>query len=200
MTPMKNTKLLLGQQFKDALIYAAKLHAEQTRKGIEIPYISHLMGVASIALEYGADEDEAIAALLHDAVEDKGGAETREEIRMRFGDRVVAIVDGCTDCDVEPKPPWKERKETYIAHIKDTFSSVHLVSAADKLHNARAILRDYRILGDSLWDRFNGGKKGTLWYYRSLVDVLMAVYPSPLVDELERVISEIEDHVKLEEK
>ena len=197
---MKNAKSILGKRFLDALIYAAKLHAGQTRRGTEIPYISHLMGVASIALEYGADKDEAIAAVLHDAIEDQGGAQTREEIRMRFGDRVVAIVDGCTDSEVQPKPPWKERKEAYIARIKDASSSVHLVSAADKLHNARTILKDYRTLGDRLWERFNGGKKGTLWYYRALSDEFRRAYPSPLIEELKRVISEIEHQVRPNEK
>ncbi len=197
---MKNAKSILKKRFLDALIYAAKLHAGQTRRGTEIPYISHLMGVASIALEYGADKDEAIAAVLHDAIEDQGGAQTREEIRMRFGDRVVAIVDGCTDSEIQPKPPWKERKEAYIARIKDASSSVHLVSAADKLHNARTILKDYRTLGDRLWERFNGGKKGTLWYYRALSDEFRRAYPSPLIEELKRVISEIEHQVRPNEK
>ena len=178
----------------------AQLHANQTKKGTDIPYLAHLLGVASIALEHGADEDEAIAALLHDAIEDQDGDATRKEIHRLFGRKLVDIVNGCTDCDVEPKPPWKERKKTYIAHIKDASPSVHLVSAADKLHNARTILKDYRSLGDALWDRFNGGKKGTLWYYRSLVGVFMSVYPKPIVDELEWVISEIEHHVRVKRK
>lgn len=189
----------LGPRFEDALMYAARLHASQIRKGSGVPYVSHLMGVASIVLEYGADEDEAIAALLHDAIEDQGGSKAREEIRKRFGDRVVELVDGCTDADTKPKPPWRQRKEAYIAHIKDASPSVHLVSAADKLSNARAILKDYRSLGDELWQRFKGGKEGTLWYYRSLSDVFLAVYPSPLADELDRVVSEIERRVKLVE-
>ena len=189
---METTKPILGQRFDDALTFAAKLHARQIRKGSGVPYIAHLMGVASIALEYGADEDEAIAALLHDAIEDQGGAEAGEEIRKRFGDRVAAIVEGCTDADVKPKPPWRQRKEAYIAHIKCASPSIHLVSAADKLYNARAISKDYRSIGDELWGRFKGKKEGTLWYYRSLSDVFLAVYPSPLADELERVVSEIE--------
>lgn len=196
MTPMETENPILGPRFEDALMYAAKLHASQIRKGSRVPYVSHLMAVASIALEYGADEDEAIAALLHDAIEDQGGSKAREEIRGRFGDRVVEIVDGCTDADTKPKPPWRERKEAYIAHIKDASPSVHLVSAADKLSNARAILKDYRSLGDKLWERFKGGKEGTLWYYRSLSDVFLAVYPSPLADELDRVVSEIERRVQ----
>lgn len=157
------------------------------------------MGVASIALEYGADEDEAIAALLHDAIEDQGGAQAREDIRRHFGDTVVEIIDGCTDADVKPKPPWKERKDAYIAHIKDAAPSVHLVSASDKLNNARAILKDYRIVGETLWERFKGGKEGTLWYYRSLCDAFRAICPSPLTDELERVVLKIEHSVKLNE-
>lgn len=193
---METENPILGPRFEDALMYAAKLHASQIRKGSRVPYVSHLMAVASIALECGADEDEAIAALLHDAIEDQGGSKAREEIRGRFGDRVVEIVDGCTDADTKPKPPWRERKEAYITHIKDASPSVHLVSAADKLSNARAILKDYRSLGDKLWERFKGGKEGTLWYYRSLSDVFLAVYPSPLADELDRVVSEIERRVQ----
>lgn len=193
---METANPILGPRFEDALMYAARLHASQIRKGSGVPYVSHLMAVASIVLEYGADEDEAIAALLHDAIEDQGGSKAREEIRRRFGDRVVEIVDGCTDADTKPKPPWRERKEAYIAHIKDASPSVHLVSAADKLSNARAILKDYRSLGDGLWERFKGGKEGTLWYYRSLSDVFLTVYPSPLAEELDRVVTEIERRVK----
>jgi GTP pyrophosphokinase len=144
-------------------------------------------------LENGASEDEAIAALLHDAIEDQGGAAAREEIRRRFGDSVVQIIDGCTDADMIPKPPWREGKEKYIAHIRESSPSVWLVSAADKLHNARAILADYRVMGEALWDRFNGGKDGTLWYYRSLVGTFREVSGStPLVEELDRVVSELE--------
>jgi GTP pyrophosphokinase len=183
---------LLSERFEEALVYAARLHAEQRRKGTEIPYVAHLLGVASIALEHGADEDEAIAALLHDAIEDQGGAATREEIRRRFGDRVVAIVDGCTDAEVVPKPPWRERKEAYVAHVREAPPSVRLVSASDKLHNARAILADFRASGDRLWDRFTGGRDGTLWYYRALVDAYRESGPSRLVDELDLVVTELE--------
>ena len=185
----------LSKRFTDALIFASHLHADQTRKGSGIPYITHLLGVASIALEYGANEDEAIAALLHDAIEDQGGAPTREEIRRRFGDNVTEIVDGCTDCDTTPQPPWRQRKEAYIAHIPTASASVRLVSAADKLHNTRSILNDYRLLKDAVWGRFKGGKDGTLWYYRALVDAFRANESTPLVDELERVVSELEQLV-----
>jgi len=188
--------LILSQRFEDALVYAARLHAKQIRKGTTIPYVSHLLSVASIVLEHGGNEVEAIAALLHDAIEDQGGAETREEIRRRFGDAVVSIVDGCTDAEVIPKPPWKERKEQYIARLSHASPSILLVSAADKLHNARAILGDYRALGENLWDRFNGGKEGTLWYYKSLVDAFKQAAAgtalAPLIGELERVVGEIE--------
>jgi (p)ppGpp synthase/HD superfamily hydrolase len=184
--------MTLSSRFEEALSYAARLHAHQLRKGTSTPYVAHLLGVASIALQHGADEDEAIAALLHDAVEDQGGAATREEIRRRFGDRVVEIVQGCTDTDVTPKPPWRQRKEAYLAHIRQSPSSVRLVSAADKLDNARAILGDYRICQEALWSRFTGGKEGTLWYYRSLIGVFRQAGTTPLIEELDRVVSEIE--------
>lgn len=189
---METSKPILSQRFEDALIYAAKLHTRQVRKGSGVPYIAHLLGVASIVLEYGGDEDEAIAALLHDSIEDQGGDTVRQEIRRRFGERVAEIVDGCTDTDVQPKPPWRERKEAYINHIRDAAPSVRLVSVADKLHNAQTILKDYRSVGDAIWERFKGGKEGTLWYYRSLVTEFRATGPSPLVDELDRVVKEVE--------
>lgn len=183
---------MLSERFTAALVYATQLHANQVRKGSGVPYISHLLGVTSIALEYGANEDEAIAALLHDAVEDQGGAATREEIRRRFGDKVTEIVDGCIDADAIPKPPWRKRKEAYIAHILTASSSVLLVSVADKLYNARSILKDYRVLGESLWERFHGGREGTLWYYRTLVDTFKKTRDDAIVAELERVVSEVE--------
>ncbi|HEY9602210.1 MAG TPA: HD domain-containing protein [Allocoleopsis sp.] len=185
----------LSVRFTDALVFATELHANQTRKGGDVPYIAHLIGVASIALEYGANEDEAIAALLHDAIEDQGGEATRAEIRRRFGDTVTDIVNGCTDADTTPKPPWRQRKEAYIARLPKASTSVHLVSAADKLYNARSILTDYRLMGDAVWERFHGGKTGTLWYYRAVVEAFHAIEPTPLVDELERVVLELENLV-----
>jgi (p)ppGpp synthase/HD superfamily hydrolase len=187
---------MLSERFTQALTYAHQLHATQIRKGSGVPYISHLLGVASIALEYGANEDEAIAALLHDAIEDQGGAATREEIRRRFGDNVTAIVDGCTDTDTTPKPPWRERKEKYIAHIPTASPSVLLVSTADKLHNVRSILQDYRLVGDAVWEKFKGGKAGTLWYYRALVNAFKQNKVTPLTEELDRVVTELESLVK----
>lgn len=179
----------LTSRFNNALDFAALRHADHVRKGTEIPYVAHLLGVASIALEYGANEDEAMAALLHDAVEDQKA--TLEEIRDRFGAAVADIVAGCSDTDVVPKPEWRARKEAYVAHIRTASPSIQLVSASDKLQNARAILRDYRNVGEALWGRFNGGRDGTLWYYRALVNAFRNV-GSLIVDELDRVVSELE--------
>ena len=184
--------MILSSRFEEALLFATKLHAGQLRKGTTIPYVAHLLAVTAIVLENGGNEDEAIAALLHDAIEDQGGDATRQEIRRRFGNTVVAIVDGCTDSDVYPKPPWRARKEAYIAHLRGASPSVRLVSAADKLHNARAVLADYRTMGETLWLRFHGGREGTLWYYRAVADALHTSGRTPLIDELERVVSELE--------
>jgi GTP pyrophosphokinase len=183
---------MLSERFTEALTYATQLHANQTRKSSGIPYIAHLLGVTSIALEYGANEDEAIAALLHDAVEDQGGEATRTEIRHRFGNAVTEIVDACTDAETIPKPPWRQRKEAYIAHIPSASASVLLVSCADKLHNVRSILHDYRVLGKTVWESFKGGKEGTLWYYRALVVAFLQTGSTPLIEELERVVLELE--------
>lgn len=183
---------MLSNRFTKALVYATELHATQKRKGGKVPYISHLLTVASVVLEYGGNEDEAIAALLHDAVEDQGGPATREVIRQKFGENVALIVDGCTDSNSTPKPPWRSRKQAYINHIPTASASVRLVSAADKLHNAWSILKDYRIHGETVWQKFHGGKEGTLWYYRSLVTAFRQVESHPLVDELDRVVTKLE--------
>ena len=183
----------LTPRFDQALHYAALIHAGQLRKETEIPYLAHLLGVASIALEYGANEDEAIGALLHDAGEDAGGDGRIADIRQRFGDAVADIVQGCTDTVTMPKPPWRARKEEYIAHVVTASASVRLVSTSDKLHNARAILRDYRRIGETVWTRFNGGKDGTLWYYRALVTAFQQVERNELNEELDRVVTELEE-------
>ena len=155
--------------------------------------------MASIALEYGADEDEAIAALLHDAIEDQGGTETENIIREKFGQKVADIVRGCTDAETIPKPPWRERKEQYLSHLSSADASTLLVSLSDKLYNARAILSDYYEIGDDLWQRFNGGKDGTLWYYRTLAEAYRdsnSVVNKLLYNEYVRVVSELEECVK----
>ncbi len=183
---------VLSQRFISALGYTAKLHAKQIRKRTERPYIGHLLGVASIVIEYGGDEDMAIGALLHDAVEDQGGLPRLREIQKKFGKRVAHIVDGCTDAYTEPKSPWLERKRAYIARLASEDADVRLVSAADKLSNARETLYEVRVHGDSVYDRFAGKKLGTLWYYRELLRVLREAGTNPLVEELDRVVIELE--------
>ena len=179
-----------GDKFENALVYASQLHKDQVRKGTSTPYITHLLAVASIVGENGGTQDEVVSALLHDAPEDQGGEPTLREIRDRFGNEVAEIVDGCTDTYENPKPPWRERKERYLAHLANASDSVRLVSSADKLHNARTVLSDYRLLGEDLWTRFNGKKVGTLWYYRAIVDTLRG--DGPIVEELDRVVTELE--------
>ena len=183
----------LSQKFEEALVYANRMHCDQTRKKTGVPYIGHILGVTAITLEYGGNETEAIGALLHDVVEDCGGAERLTEIRHRFGEGVSRIVDGCTDTDETPKPPWRERKQKYIAHLKESDSPTRLVSASDKLHNTRAILADLRKRGPEVFERFSGKKDGTLWYYRALVIAFREHGDhTNLIDELDRVVTEIE--------
>jgi GTP pyrophosphokinase len=181
-----------GEKFEAALVYAARLHRDQTRKGSGIPYVNHLLAVAAIVGENGGTEEEVIAALMHDAPEDHGGRARLEEIRERFGDEVAEIVAGCTDTYEDPKPAWQPRKEAYVAHVRTASASVRLVSAADKLHNARAILADLRTSGEALWGRFTGGKEGTLWYYRALVGAYAAAGTNGVVEELGEVVRKIE--------
>jgi (p)ppGpp synthase/HD superfamily hydrolase len=182
----------LTSRFDEALLFAVRQHQSQFRKGTRIPYVAHLLSVAALVLEDGGDEDEAIAALLHDAVEDQGGAAMRAEIAGRFGERIATIVDGCTDADVIPKPPWRQRKAAYIVHIRHAPLPVRRVSLADKVHNARAILFDYRQIGDELWLRFNGGYAGTIWYYRELANAFAETTAGPLSQELVRTVNDIE--------
>lgn len=170
------------------MVYAHHLHQNQRRKGTGIPYIAHILGVTALAIEYGATEDEAIGALLHDAAEDGGGEATLAEIRARFGDTVADIVLGCSDSlveDPEDKLPWRERKENYLAHLENASASVCLVSAADKLHNVRSIMRDYREHGEDIWERFQGRRDGTLWYYETVADTLVRRYRTQLSRDLQ---------------
>jgi GTP pyrophosphokinase len=189
----------LSHRFSEALVGAARLHATQPRKGSDIPYIAHLLGVTGIALEFGATEDEAIAAVLHDVIEDippsLGSDWARRWIRFQFGEAALEIVEGCTDTDTQPKPPWRRRKVTYIEHLASASKSVVLVSASDKLHNARAILRDYRRLAEEVWTRFDpeAGKEGTVGYYRGLAHAFRDTgYHAELIGELDAVVTEIE--------
>jgi (p)ppGpp synthase/HD superfamily hydrolase len=184
----------LTHRFEQALVYATRLHAKQTRKGVgNVPYISHLLSVAALVLEDGGDEDEAIAALLHDAIEDQGGEATRQVILNMFGERVCEIVDGCTDSDTIPKPPWQERKQQYIEKLRHASVSIRRVALADKLHNARCILSDLHQEGEATWQKFKGGKDGTLWYYRTLLALFLeSDATSWLVEELNRIVGEFE--------
>jgi GTP pyrophosphokinase len=183
---------LLGERFQEAARYATELHATQVRKGTTIPYVSHLLSACALVLENGGNEDEAIAALLHDAVEDQGGAPILAEIERRFGAAVSAIVAGCTDSDtVGEKPPWRPRKEAYIAHLRDAPLSVQRVSAADKLHNARSIVGDLRRSGPVVFSRFTGGREGTLWYYETLSEVFAKSGLGFLAEELHRTVAEM---------
>lgn len=178
-----------SQRFEEALTYAYKLHSLQTRKGGDVPYVSHLLAVCGLVMEYGGDEDQAIAALLHDAVEDQGGRPTAREIERRFGPNVRRLVEGCTDTDKIPKPPWLERKKAYVAHVRASPADVRLVSCCDKIHNARTILEDFRCVGRSVFSRFQVGPNQTLWYYQSLIDAFReAGGPVRPTDELERIV------------
>jgi (p)ppGpp synthase/HD superfamily hydrolase len=178
----------LSERYDEAFGFAHTLHRDQLRKGTRIPYISHLMGVSAIVLEHGGTEDQAIAALLHDAAEDQGGEATLDAIRRRFGPAVAAIVSDCTDSWDEPKPAWRVRKEAYLAKLGAKPASSLLVSLADKTHNAEAILFDFRVQGDPHWQRFSGGAEGTRWYYSALSDVFARAMPGPLADRLKRAV------------
>jgi (p)ppGpp synthase/HD superfamily hydrolase len=183
---------IFSGRFIQALDYAARLHARQLRKRTDRPYIGHLLSVTSIVIEYGGDEGMAIAALLHDAVEDHGGKPRLREIQRKFGKRVAHIVDGCTDSYSDPKPPWLERKRAYVEGVAAETDDVRLVSAADKLSNVRETLHEVRVRGDSALDRFAGKKEGLLWYYRALVNEFRKAGSNPLVEELDRVVTELE--------
>jgi (p)ppGpp synthase/HD superfamily hydrolase len=210
MTVIAN-KPRLTERFNDALVFTAELHSTQTRKGEgEIPYISHLLGVASLVLEAGGDEDMAIAALLHDAVEDQGGMDTLERIRERFGERVAHIVEGCTDDFTgHNRTSWCERKTKYIEHLREsTDEETRIVSLADKVHNVRTILLDYIEQGDRVFLRFRARKDGTMWYYRTLVDAFryaeekrpithFAKGHERLLRELDRLIGKLEQRTNV---
>jgi GTP pyrophosphokinase len=191
----------LTSRFDDAFRYAHRLHGEQRRKGTGVPFVAHLMAVAALVLEHGGDEDQAVAALLHDAVEDHPhGGRTAREIREQFGERVHRIVLALTDSDPEaadgaPKSEWRGRKEAYLRHLAGADADVLLVAAADKLHNARAVLEDYREQGEAIWTRFAAGREDQRWYYRQLVAALRQASGgahSRLVEELTRTVGALE--------
>jgi (p)ppGpp synthase/HD superfamily hydrolase len=182
----------LTSRFDDAFRYAHDVHGTQTRKGTGAPYISHLIGVASIVLDDGGGEDEAIGALLHDAAEDHGGRARLEDIRGRFGNDVAKIVEDCTDSWSEPKEPWLERKQAYIQHARTLSGPSLRVSIADKVHNSYAILRDLRNAGERVWERFTATPDDVVAYYESLVRAYREAGGGPLVDELDRIVRGIQ--------
>lgn len=186
------TSFPLSDRYKQALDLAFDLHREQSRKGSqEIPYFAHLMSVSALVLENGGSEDQAIAALLHDAVEDQGGYETLKKIEGEFGKEVAQIVDGCTDSYKKPKLDWDLRKKTYLEKLKTESDDVKLVALADKVHNARAILCDLQEEGDSIWLRFNGGKARTVKYYQSLANIFDESPFPYLKKELRHLVEEM---------
>ena len=186
----------LTEHFDRAVQYANRIHADQTRMGTDVPYMTHLLGVASLVLENGAQsEEEVIGALLHDAAEDQGGRPRLEDIREQFGEQVAHIVDACTDSYESPRPPWRERKAAYVTHVRERVERggdepALRVSLADKLHNTRAIIADVRESGDALFERFSGKKDGTIWYYAALVEAFRG-FPNRMVGELEREVTEL---------
>ena len=183
---------VLTASFQDALVYAAQVHDGHARKGsAQIPYLAHLMSVAALVLENDGDEEQAIAALLHDAIEDQGHRTSVAELRERFGDRVARIVEACSDTDQRPKPPWLGRKQAYIQRMEHEPQDVLLVALADKVHNARSTVADLRLHGDATWRKFGGTVEQQLWYYRSLSELFLRRMPSPLADELARLVDEI---------
>ena len=177
-------------RLSEAVAFALRIHAEQARKGSKTPHISHLLDVAGLVLKHGGDEEQAMATLLHDAVEDKGTHQL-DAIRQRFGARVAAIVEDCTNADTLPKPSWQARKETYIAHLKHAAPEVWLISRADKLHNARAICTALRTYGCAVSDRFKGGRDRTVWYYETMSNAFKRLTPGPLAVELAEAVGEM---------
>ncbi len=193
---------VLTDRFDRALLYATHVHGGQVRKGTSTPYVAHLLAVAATVLEYGGDEDLAIAALLHDSVEDQGGKGRLDDVRNRFGEGVARIVEGCSDslADTgkgERKAHWQERKEAYLAHLRTADEDVLWVALADKVHNARTILRDLRKpdIGEKVWARFNVSTKQTLWYYHNLADIFCERLSNQLSNELREIVEVLEAEV-----
>jgi (p)ppGpp synthase/HD superfamily hydrolase len=190
---------LLGRRFGDALAYAHAAHRRQLRKGVGAPYIAHLLGVASLVIEAASEdgaltEDLAIAALLHDVAEDQGGRERLEDVARRFGPGVARVVEACSDSlepDPAERPPWRQRKDAYLAHLEEADATVLRVSLADKLHNARSILLDYRTHGERLWSRF-GTDTEVSWYYGALAELFQRRLPGPQADELARTVATLD--------
>jgi (p)ppGpp synthase/HD superfamily hydrolase len=188
---MQSTEPMLSQRFETALVYAFRLHARQLRKDGKTPYISHLLSVTALVLENNGDEDEAIAALLHDAVEDQGGLATAQYIRQQFGDRVAAIVEGCS----EPKcaaQTWQQRKQAYLDHLQQASPEVCRVSLADKLHNVRSLLSSLQQEGEIVWQRFNSPKANQIWFYRSLSAIYQTRCPDGMAQTFSQLVQQLD--------
>jgi len=185
----------LSDQFQKAFDYAFKLHRNQIRKGSNIPYISHLLAVTALVMEDGGDEEEAIAALLHDAVEDQGGLETLNQIKVHFGERVASIVEECSDSFTTPKPPWRDRKSKYLENLSSASPSVLKVSLADKLHNIRSLILAYQKEGQAIWSNFRGGKEGTMWYYHQLSNIFHRHGENVMLAEFDHALGQLDQLV-----
>ena len=181
----------MSKRIEEAVAEAVRYHSGQARKGSGAPYVFHPLAVAGLVADAGGDEDTVIAAVLHDAVEDAGGPPVRAEIAARFGENVARIVEACSDTDATPKPPWRPRKEAFIRRLQDAPADVRLVVTADKLHNARALRRDFRDAGEDVWKRFRGGREGSLWYYGAVAEALGAGWDHPLLEELLDEVTEL---------
>lgn len=181
-----------GARLEEAFRLATRLHDGQTRKGTDVPYISHLMAVCAITLENGGSQTQAIAALLHDAVEDQGGDEVLDDIRTHFGEDTANIVLECSEAYDDPTTPWRVRKEGFLAKIPQMSDAALLVCLADKFHNASTILADYRIYGEDIWGRFNAGRHDQIWYYREVSGALSRARFSPLAENLKRTVVALE--------
>jgi (p)ppGpp synthase/HD superfamily hydrolase len=184
--------VVYSTRIDDAFAFAHRVHRDQRRKGSGAPFITHVMSVAALVGEHGGDEDQFIAALLHDAVEDGEGLKTLEEIRAAFGERVAQLVEGCTDAFTRPKPPWQKRKEDFIRAVTGAPPELRLIVAADKIHNVRIIARDLREEGACVWDRFQGKREGSLWYYAEIMSVLSQGWEHPILDDLRRAVQRLE--------
>jgi (p)ppGpp synthase/HD superfamily hydrolase len=180
-----------GDRFQDALVYTAAAHAHQARKGKDTPYLAHPLGVCALVLEAGGDEDQAIAALLHDTAEDQGGRERLSDVERRFGARVAGMVEALSDTLEQPKPPWRARKEAHLAHLEAAPADVLLVAVADKLYNVQRINQDLRVEGAAIWSRFTAGKDQAIWYFRKLAALFARRLPGPLTDEYQRAVDEL---------
>jgi len=194
MSDQRNTPTSLGPKFEEALIFANQIHAEQKRKATGAPYMAHILGVTAIVLEDGGSEEEAIAALLHDAAEDQGGEEILLTIREKFGEKVEQIVRECSDTLVSPKPPWKERKENHLHVVETALPETLRIMQADKVYNARNLQRTLIEQGPQTWQNFKGGREGTLWYFRQMHALLSRTRSGYLMKELARLIEVLESY------